>query len=369
MNIYRIKHILLVVSLAIISCKENYYSPKEIIANTKAPIVDIQLEEMNINSVGAHNILGVDSLIVIFGSDNTAMIQVYDYSGKQKARLSPSGRAGNEYLSVHYEYQSRISEGDRYIYLFDAIKGEYSLYNLSESMRLGYNANPKILRKREPFINNVFYREDGSYFTYKTLSYDDARDMYYYPPEFTLVKTNGKKKKFDIIPDVVTFPGNEVFADQFFHYSVRMSNDGKKVVAVSSYEDRMTFINLETNDCFGVRGRDFVDISKYREASVETICKKCIEGVDQVVVSDDLVFVLYDNRTVYEVEVLETPKISTIRVFNWNGDFLAELSLNVPLFDMSIDFDNGILLGLDEEERIFKADLSTFLKEITIGNQ
>lgn len=366
MNISRINYYLFVVSFAIISCKENYYSPREIIANTNVPLLEIELEELNIESTGAEQVLAVDSLVVVMGSDNTAMIQVYDYSGKQLARLSPSGRAKNEYLSVQYANQTRIVDGDRYIYLLDGMKNEYSMYNLSASIRLGHNANPKVLHKREPFIQSVFFREDGSYFSYKTMSYDDARDLYYYPPEFTLVKANGKKKKFDIIPDMLVFPGNEVFANQFFHYMVRMSDDGKKVVVVSSYEDRMTFINLESYDCFGVRCKDFVDITKYTEASVETISKKCIEGVGDVVVSNDLIFVLYDNRTVYEVEVLESPKKSTIRVFNWDGDYLAELKLNIPLFDMSIDFDNQILLGIDEDERIYKADLSTFLSDYQV---
>lgn len=367
MSTFRIKIFLFAVSFAIISCKRTYYSPREIIANTEVPTMLINFEETNIECAGLSSILAVDSMVVTFSSNKEAMIQVFDYSGNQISRLCPAGRAKNEYLMVDYAGQSMKINEDRYLYLIDNMKNEYSLYNLSGSIRKGSNEMPKILRKKEDFVNNVFFRKDDSYFTYKTLSYDDPRDMIFYPPEYTLVYPNGKKKKFDIIPNVLYFSQKAVFPAQFFHSMVRMSEDGNKVVAVSSYEDRMTFINLETNDCFGLRCKDFVDITKYADESIETISKDCKEGVDQVVVSDDYIFVLYDNRTIYEVEELESPKISTIRVYNWDGVYLAELSSNVPLFDITVDFDSKVIIGVDyyDDEKIYMADFSTCLDEIS----
>ena len=367
MYIVRIKHVLFVLFFAIISCKRSYYSPREIIANTEAPTIDLSFEEMNISCSGLLNLLAVDSVVVAFSSDKESMIQVFDYSGNQIARLSPAGRAKNEYLKIEYAWRNTIINGDRYLYLQDIIKNEYSLYNLSGSIRKGVNDNPTVLKKKEMFVDNVFFRKDGSYFSYKSLSYDDPRDMVFYPPEYTLVYPDGKKRKYDIIPNVMYFSHEEIFPARFFRSMVRMSDDGDKVVSVANYEDRITFINLVTNECFGLRCKDFVDITKYSDASMETLSHMCCEGVDQVVVSDDYVFVLYDNRTVYEAEELEIPKKSTIRVYNWNGVYLAELKTNAALFDISIDFDNKTIIGMDyyEEDKILQADFSSILNYLS----
>ena len=365
MNISRIKIILFVVSFAIISCRQTYYSPREIIANTNVPLTNIDLEELSIENCYPRSLLAVDSMVVVFSYDKQAMIQVYDYSGKQIARLSPSGRAKNEFVSVKNAHQKKYIDGDRYLYLMDPIKDELYLYNLSGSIRQGYNETPTVLMKRDYFLKNVFFRSDGSYFSYKSISYEDARDLIYYPPEYTLVSSDGKKKKYNIVPDVMEFQDNEAFPEVFFHEIVRMSDDEKRIVSVSHNEDRITIINLETGDCFGVRGKNFVDIAEYRNASVDVICENFYEGSKQVCVSDEFIYILYDNRTIYESEELETPRNTSIRVYNWDGVFLAEFKPNVELFDMSIDFDHGILLGFDEDSRIYYTNLPTALYKKT----
>ena len=152
MSISRIKIILFVVSFAIISCRQSYYSPREIIANTDIPLTDILFEELNIENSNPKSLLAVDSMVVVFSYDKQAMIQVFDYSGKQIAKLSPSGRAKNEFLSVKYAHRKSIINGDRYVYVLDPMKKEYYLYNLSASIRQGYNEIPIALMEKDFFI-------------------------------------------------------------------------------------------------------------------------------------------------------------------------------------------------------------------------
>lgn len=348
---------LLLIIVSFISCRHTYYSPREITANTDVSITDIELEELNIENCYPRSLLAVDSMVVVFSYDKEAMIKVFDYTGKQLAKLSPSGRAKNEFISVRYAHQKRIINGERYLYVVDPTQEKYYLYNLSASMRQGYNETPTVLMKKDRFLRSVYYREDGSYFTYKSISYDDARDLIFYPPEYSLIGSNGKTKKFNIVPDVMDFSFDDAFPEVFFHDIVRISDDGNRIVSVPFYEDRMTFINLESYDCFGVRGKDFIDIAEYNNTTVDAICNVFHEAVSQVCVSDDFIYVLYDNRTINEADELGMPRNTTIRVFNWDGVFLAELKPNVELFDMSIDSDNGILLGLDEDNRMYYSNL------------
>ena len=90
--------------LSFVSCKQNknneYYTPREITAATDVPKYNLALNRMDLECFGVHDIIAVDSMIVTITSDKQAMIKVFDYSGNVIARLSPSGRAGNEFLTA-----------------------------------------------------------------------------------------------------------------------------------------------------------------------------------------------------------------------------------------------------------------------------
>ena len=55
------------------------------------------------------------------------MIKVYDYDGQNIAKLSPSGRAGNEFLDVQYAWRNKTINGDRFLYLLDPSDGTISV--------------------------------------------------------------------------------------------------------------------------------------------------------------------------------------------------------------------------------------------------
>lgn len=92
------------------------------------------------------------------------------------------------------------------------------------------------------------------------------------------------------------------------------------------YQDRMTFIDLESGDMFGLRCNDFIDPKELADATIEEIANLCVRGVRQVVPFNDLLFILYDHRTVYEEEVLGKQPTTSIRVFTWSGEYIAELN-------------------------------------------
>jgi|BioPla2DNA2_1021312.scaffolds.fasta_scaffold16221_2 hypothetical protein len=361
--------ILCLTLLAVASCKKTYYAPHETTANLDAEVLDVKVDVIPIECFGAMGLVALDSQIVVFTNDKESMIKVYDYDGQNIAKLSPSGRAGNEFLDVQYAWRNKTINGDRFLYLLDPSDGTYYQYNLSESIRRMANVRPIKLQTRTRFVNDVLFRDDGAYFQYQGVSYDDPRDMIFFPPEFKLIDSNGKEKEYLIYPNLVDFKENKAFSTIFYQHTVRMSLDCKKVVIVSHYEDRITFIDLDTDSIFGLRCKDFVDIQQYADASIETIAKKCIMGVRQVCVVENGILLLYDKRSVYDAEVLEKPLDTTIRVYSWEGLYLAEINPSVILSDFSIDVENGYLIGLDEDEHFYIANIANILNSLFHGKE
>ena len=354
--------------------KEIYYTPREITVSADVPKTKLPLERIDLECYGVHDIVAVDSMIVLFTSNKQSMIQVFDYSGQPIAMLSPSGRAGNEFLQVRYADRNTVIDGDRYLYVES--DGHYYLYNLSGSIRNGANLKPaKLLDLPDNiYLTHNYYtlfRPDGSYFQYMGVSHneiiipssaitsnDDGSisvngfeipEFEYYPPQYRFVKNDGDTIKYDIFPRLPQFDRPDY--SQFLYYcQVRMSDDGTRVVAVNGYQDRMTFINLESGDVFGVRSPDFVDFAQI--ADNEDIFSSTVEGVMQVVTSGDYIYVLYDHNTVEDEDV--TP---TIRVFTWDGSFVAELIPDAPITNFFIDNDTHRLFAYDWDEQFYTADL------------
>ena len=368
----------IIVSATVLSAckqkKEIYYTPREITASVNVPQTKLPLERIDLECFGVHDIVAVDSMIVLFTSNKQSMIQVFDYSGQPIAKLSPSGRAGNEFLQVRYTDQNTVIDGDRYLYVES--DGHYYLYNLSGSIRNGANLKPtKLLDLPDNiYLTHNYYtlfRPDGSYFQYMGVSHneiiipssaitsnDDGSisvngfeipEFEYYPPQYRFVKNDGDTIKYDIFPRLPQFDRPDY--SQFLYYcQVRMSDDGTRVVAVNGYQDRMTFINLESGDVFGVRGPDFVDFTQI--ADNEDIFSSTVEGVMQVVTSGDYIYVLYDHNTVEDEDVNPT-----IRVFTWDGSFVAELIPDAPITNFFIDNDTHRLFAYDWDEQFYTADL------------
>jgi hypothetical protein len=353
--------------------KEKYYTPREITVSADVPQTKLHLERMDLECFGVSDIVAVDSMIVVFTRDNQAMIQVFDYSGQPIAKLSPSGRAGNEFLRVRYTDQNTVIDGDRYLYVES--DDHYYLYNLSGSVRNSANLKPtKLLDKPDDryLVHDycTFFRPDGSYFQYRGVSHNEVvipmsalttnpdgtvslnnyqiPEFEYYPPQYIYVKTNGDTVKYDIFPQLPKF--NRQDDSQFMYFcKVRMSDDCTRVVSVHLH-DRMTFINLESGDVFGVRGPDFVDYAKF--ANNDKYFLQTVAGVMQVVTCGDYIFVLYNHNTVQEEEDEATVN-TTIRVFTWDGSFVAELIPDAPIVNFIIDNKTHRLFAFDWDEQFY----------------
>ena len=374
---------MLLSGIVLVSCKDDnnkdYYAPREIIASADVPSSELHLKPLNVECFGVKNIVAVDSMIVAFTNDKQAMIKVFDYSGNTIANLSPSGRAGNEFVSVYYDDQNTVIDGDRYLYVGDQ-NGIY-LYNLSGSIRNGANLKPtKVIGRPDNWLMptswfNAFFRNDGSTFQYTGLSWEeqsyraqlnadgtvsvvalDEIDYTYYTPQYVLIGPDSTITKYDIYNDVVDFK-DPFLAQSLYNSHVRISDDGNKIVSASCYQDRMTFIDLESGDVFGVRCQDYVDYSKLADISdAEELSRNVIEGAMQVAMYDKYIFVLYNHNTRYEDLYQDKTVNTTIRIFTWDGRYTAQLVPDAPITNIAID--GNRLIAIDYDEHFYIADIT-----------
>lgn len=370
------------------SCKEKnnneYYTPREITAATDVPKYNLKLNQIDLECFGVHDIIAVDSMIVAITSNKQSLIQVFDYSGNPIAMLSPSGRAENEFLQVYYTNQNTVIDGDRYLYVED--HENLYLYNLSGSIRNGANLKPQKLMEMPDYRDrassfNILFRSDGSYFQYSGVTYNvitlspsdytvnpdgsisliNMPKSEYYPPTYTLVKPDGSITTFDIYPKLPDFKVNH-WAQLLYHSTVRLSHDGRKVVVADAFQDRMTYIDLETGDMFGVRCPDFVDYAKL--ADNDDLLSAIVEGVWQVVTYGDYIYVLYDHNSTLEEEEEDKPIDPSIRVFNWDGEFIADIIPDAPIDNFYIDDKTGKLIATDDDEQFYIADISSLTNSL-----
>lgn len=373
---------ILITCIAFVSCKDkktDYYTPREIIAPTDVPSSELRLKPLDVECFGVKDIVAVDSMIVAFTNDKQAMIKVFDYSGNTIANLSPSGRAGNEFVSVYYDDQNTVIDGDRYLYVGDQ-NGIY-LYNLSGSIRNGANLKPtKVIGRPDNWLMptswfNAFFRNDGSTFQYTGLSWEeqsyraqlnadgtvsvvalDEIDYTYYTPQYVLIGPDSTITKYDIYNDVVDFK-DPFLAQSLYNSHVRISDDGNKIVSASCYQDRMTFIDLVSGDVFGVRCPDYVDYSKLTDISdAEELSKNVIEGAMQVAMYEKYIFVLYNHNTRYEDLYQDKTVNTTIRIFTWDGRYTAQLVPDAPITNIAID--GNRLIAIDYDEHFYIADIT-----------
>lgn len=108
---------------------------------------------------------------------------------------------------------------------------------------------------------------------------------------------------------------------------------------------------------FGVRCPDFVDYALYSDRA--DLQSMTVEGAYQMVIYKDYIYVLYDHNTAYEEDKEDKPIDATIRVFNWDGEFIADLIPNAPITNFYIDDKTGKLIAIDNDEQFYMTDLKT----------
>ena len=97
---------LLCIVFVFASCRNTYYTPKQIDMSVDVPTYQLEFTKLPIECPGAFGVVGLESKAIVFTRDNRSFLQVFDYEGNTIAKLSPKGRAANEFQSVSITFSS-----------------------------------------------------------------------------------------------------------------------------------------------------------------------------------------------------------------------------------------------------------------------
>ena len=114
-------------------------------------------------------------------------------------------------------------------------------------------------------------------------------------------------------------------------------------------------------DLLSDKSRRIIGVSPFpfkemKKKTLDDLVNKCIMFCIDASVSNDLIAVLYDGRTVVETQQGKA-SCSYVRFFDWDGDIKGEIRLDHYYSQIALNDNNEELYLLDGEDNIYRLNL------------
>lgn len=356
--------ILLFTSLSLFSCKENiYYLPNINHVNTDSIISLIKGERIQVDEIGLRSLQTIDSFIIAYTYNPDCQLIIYNTDFNCIAKLCPKGRGHNEFNELVSLEMSRFMSNSWNIIVKDAVNNKVCMIDISKSIKEQHCIITDTLGEDESFEQNYFLNDNRS-FVLKNVSYEDARDNLFYPPLFYIINGHGKKTYIDIYPVIAPNIEAAGLSTIIYQFMLTIKPDCSKIAISQRFTDITTMVDLNDFSCYGIAGNDYVDINDIiinNNSENNPIFNKIKNGAIGLYTSDKYFFELYDERTIYESDFENKSLKTSIRVYNWNGDFVTKLNFDESLTSITYNDTNKSLYALDKDENIYRYNLKDIL--------
>ena len=319
--------------------------------------------ETDIHVIGTKSILVCDTFLVVLTNDGQGFLKIYSTeSMNYLGSFCTKGRARNEFLKPSFYYENAYEEGcDVILPLLDNDINRKDL-NISKSIKEGKT----IIHS----ITDIMPYSIGQSFTLKQ---DTSKQFVYYycrvnPPKSEAPKYFLKKGKKET--EVKVFPRmvqSESDLDGIVGYSCSFHRHPYKDIFVQAFtlRDYLLYFDFETNSHYAVHQEGALSFDDYFDTNAFSS-----EGGEQVnylwsgVYTDNFIMFLYGagdyciKREDYKP--LETPQ--EVLVFDWPGNYLCGVKLDVRLWSIAYDEKHKVLYGFNNaSELIYSFDLTDVL--------
>lgn len=346
------------ICITFISCaKPDYYSPDQVkYINTKGIYDSLKAELLPVSVLAPYQISFVDSLLVIMTKNPSEFISLFNTrSDSLIANICSEGRGPNEYMTPFSLKQYKTNEsGDRLLYVTNLIM--VKPLNITRSIRENEAVceNPVSIDTR--YMDSFFLPRE-SRFMKQHVTYDDPRDNIFYPPKY-IYKNNSTAKEYNIYPDVIKNISFPALPLSLYDGVVRVKPDLTKVIDAMGYLDIMNIIELPSGICTGVVEQDAYQFEDLVHLSMDKLFETIRYGVLDVSVTDEYIIVLYDGRNVNAAENRTEALKPSLKIYNWEGDFLQGYHLSEPLRGIAYDENRQYVYGFDMEEHFYRYKLT-----------
>lgn len=316
---------------------------------------------VDLDVVGVDNIFVFDTLLLVTTTNPDGMLNVYNSNTyKLLANLCKRGRAKNEFLRpTCYSKQMYEKNGDLIISLVDDVP-ILSEVNVSQSIikqatvvdnRIDCipNNDGRILLIDND-IHNQFVNTDAQT--------SPIKKGEVFPPKYYISK-DGKEKEIKVFPHLMNFEDDRD-AEMFYYGEIYKHPSKNIVVQPMLFIDYIFFFDLDNEHYYAIHQKgsklyDDEEVSSNQKA-------RYFQGLD---VTDDFILVLYFAGDY----CLNTPNYSDaspeLLFFDWEGNYLTGIKLDVRVKDIAYDAKHRVLYGLNRlKDVIYSFDISDTIEQL-----
>lgn len=322
------------------------------------PDPEIKGIRLNLEVMGADDILIYDSLFMVMNSNPDGHLKVFNLRDYSKiADLCLGGRANNEFIQP-FTTANQLYLKDNNLLMPIVDNGTVlKTLNVSESIR----QKKTIIDSKEncPFISlgEVIILEGGGELIYWHLTYDDAMDPEtYHQPRYVIKKDGKEKESINVFPKYLDTNDKEL-ASALYNCAT-LKHPHKNIIAQSYYRiGYLMLLNIDSGQGMAIHVTGTPSFND--KFSGTEIPGRYFGGL---VGTDDYFIVRYMGGR----SITEKPD-SYIKIFDWEGKYLggARLDIDCETHDIAFDDKTNTLYGLDRMQEIFCAfDLNPLIESI-----
>lgn len=278
------------------------------------------------------------------------------------------GHSRDEFIDMPLELYIKKHNNGHDLYLSDnngritkIIDFEASIANKKPIVR-------KIIKhphEKTGYDYHIFYLASDKYTYYKELSYNDARDNIYFPPEYGFCSPKETLVK-KIYPTIIPTSDNTIRSIAYAG-KTEISPNSQKIVLMHHFTDILDIVDNEHKTITGVMHKGSISFDYFLEINSFDSMDMSVNGFNiDVSVTDNHIFVLKTYMTIKEI--LEGEAIGDVNykpflvIYDWNGNALQKMVIDNGLRSIAYNEGEHILYGVDDNGTLFKYNLSSYIK-------
>lgn len=316
---------------------------------------------VDLDVMGVDNVYVFDTLMLVTTTNPDGMLTVFNTNSKKLlANLCNRGRAKNEFLRpTCYSKQLYLKNGDLIIPLRDDAPILREV-NVSQSII----KQATVIDDRIDCIRNTHGRfllidnDIHNQFVNLDAQLSPVKKGEVLPPKYYISKDD-KEKEIKVFPHIMKFEDES--DAEFYYYGEIYKHPSKNIVVQPMLKmDYILFFDLDNEHYYAIHQEGS---RMYDDEKVSRLTDmQCFQGCD---ITDDFILLLYFGGD-YSVN---TPDYSNaapeLLFFDWDGNYITGIKLNVRVKDIAYDAKNRVLYGLNRlKDEIYSFDLSGVMEHL-----
>lgn len=303
----------------------------------------------------------VDNLLFFYQTGGEGdVFKIYDLDNNYKlvGAYGTFGDGPEEYLAPRITDKEKVGN-DYILTIYDRFKNKVSAVSLNAIIN---NSEDKVVNRfsidPKHSMNQDFLKiDEQTYVATPGMEATNRGRIHIYDESTQEFSHN------DMIPKVAVYDNMESYEKYALYMTKLAKHPSKdKIVSIMFSFDRLDFYSSKGEHLQEVLGPEYE--SEFARVNMDGNSDNAKFFYLDVSVSENLIYTLYLNET---LETYITQDISDvgIKIYDWDGDQLAEISIPNFLTSIEIDEERGKIYGIaPSEEKILEYDISEVLKQI-----